>query len=152
MRKLLGLTVILIGSAMMAFTWNSSSSEAAQIVKQEAEGIKFSSLTYAEALKLSEQTGKPIFIDCYTVWCGPCKYLAKNTFTNKEVGDFFNANFINIKVEMEQDADGPELSRLFKVRGYPTLLFINGKGELIKQSAGYVTPEQLLPVAKEVVK
>ena len=109
-------------------------------------------MTYADALKLSASTGKPIFVDCYTVWCGPCKYLAKNTFTNQEVGDFFNSNFINLKIEMEKDAEGPELARLFKVRAYPTLIFVNGKGELIKESLGYVTPEQLLAVAKEAVK
>ena len=78
--------------------------------------------------------------------------MAKKTFTDPEVAKFFNENFINIKVEMEKDADGPELARMFKVRAYPTLLFVNGKGELIKQSLGYVTPEQLLTVAKEVVK
>lgn len=153
MRKIIGLTVLLGAGVIMAF---SSPKEVVTTkqpdVKEEAAGIKFSNLTYAEALKLSEKTGKPIFIDCYTVWCGPCKLLAKNTFTDSTVGTFFNENFINLKIEMEKDADGPELSRLFKVRAYPTLLFINGKGELVKQSLGYVTPEQLLAVAREAVK
>lgn len=152
MRKIIGLTVLLGAAITMAFALPKDKQEVKQSVKQEAEGIKFSSMTYAEALKLSESTGKPIFVDCYTVWCGPCKYLAKNTFTNKEVGDFFNSNFINLKIEMEKDAEGPELARLFKVRAYPTLIFVNGKGELIKESLGYVTPEQLLAVAKEAVK
>lgn len=152
MRKIIGLTVLLGAAITMAFAFPKEKQEAQQSVKQEEVGIKFSSMTYADALKLSASTGKPIFVDCYTVWCGPCKYLAKNTFTNKEIGDFFNSNFINLKIEMEKDAEGPELARLFKVRAYPTLIFVNGKGELIKESLGYVTPEQLLAVAKEAVK
>lgn len=152
MRKITGFILLLGTGLVMAFSFKGKEIVADRIVKQEAAGIKFSSLTYAEALKLSENTGKPIFIDCYTVWCGPCKYLAKTTFTDKAVGDFFNENFINLKIEMEKDAEGPELARLFKVRAYPTLLFVDGKGGLIKQSLGYVTPDQLLAAAKEAIK
>ena len=154
MKKLLGLSMI-IGAIALSFSFTNTKyneKPTPVVANQEEVGIKFHQLTSEEALKLSKKTGKPIFIDCYTVWCGPCKMLSKNTFTDAKVGEFFNKNFINIKVEMEKDADGPELSRLFKVRAYPTLLFVNGKGELIKQNLGYVTPEQLLNVAATVVK
>lgn len=134
------------------FAFSTPKESIAQTVKEETAGIKFNSLTYDEAIKLSKQTGKPIFIDCYTVWCGPCKMLSAKTFTDPEVGKFFNENFINLKVEMEKDADGPELARLFKVRGYPLLVFVNGEGEMIKQSYGYINPEQLLALGKEVKK
>lgn len=152
MRKIVGLIVLFGFTALMAFNFNTDKVRPSQTIKDDEVGIKFQSITYAEALKLSEMTGKPIFIDCYTVWCGPCKLLAKNTFTDPKVGEFFNKNFISIKVEMERDQEGPELSRLFKIRAYPTLLFINDNGEIIKQSLGYVTPEQLLDVASTVIK
>jgi len=116
------------------------------------DGIQFVQLGYEAALKLAKDSKKPVFIDCYTVWCGPCKILAAKTFTDKEVGDFFNSNFVNIKVEMEKDSDGSELARLFDVRAYPTLLFVNKQGKLIKKSLGYVSPSQLLDIAKEVIK
>jgi len=118
----------------------------------KGDGIEFLQLSYEAALKLAKDSKKPLFIDCYTVWCGPCKMLSARTFTDKEVGDFFNANFINIKVEMERDSDGSELARLFDVRAYPTLLFINKQGKLIKKHLGYVSPPQLLAVAKDVIK
>ena len=63
-------------------------------------------------------------MDCYTSWCGPCKALARDVFTNDTVGDFFNKHFVCVKVDMEKE-DGPELARRFQVRAYPTLLFIN---------------------------
>ncbi len=148
MKKILGIALVLGAGLLVAFS--APKEPTVQTVKEETVGIKFSNLTYEEALKLSQQTGKPIFIDCYTVWCGPCKMLSAKTFTDAEVGKFFNENFINLKVEMEKDADGPELARLFKVRGYPLLVFVNGKGEMLKQSYGYINPEQLLTLAKEV--
>ncbi len=151
MKKLIGFTVLIGAGLLMAFSFpKGDTNTQVKEIQEETVGIKFSTTSYDEALKLSKKTGKPIFIDCYTVWCGPCKYLSKNTFTNEEVGTYFNEKFINLKVEMEKDADGPELARLFKVKAYPTLLFINEKGELIKESLGYVTPEQLLAVAKGV--
>lgn len=152
MKKIIGFALLLGAGALMAFTLPGTEVEQTQTVKEETAGIKFTDLTYEDALKLSKSTGKPIFIDCYTVWCGPCKILAAKTFTNEEVGKFFNENFINLKVEMEKDADGPNLARTFSVRAYPTLLFVDGDGKLVKQSLGYVTPEQLLAVAKEAVK
>ncbi|MCO5260987.1 MAG: thioredoxin family protein [Crocinitomicaceae bacterium] len=154
MNNLLRLSAI-IGAVIftMAFTFNNGINDDSSrfIQKNDDEGIKFMNLTYDEAIKLSAQTGKPIFIDCYTEWCGPCKMLSKNTFTDSNVGNFFNKNFINIKIEMEKDADGPNLARMFRVRAYPTMLYVNGKGELIKQSLGYVTPDQLLSVATQVI-
>ena len=42
-----------------------------------------------------------IFMDCYTTWCGPCKMMSNQVFKQKQVGDFFNQNFVNLKVDME---------------------------------------------------
>jgi thiol:disulfide interchange protein len=54
-------------------------------------GIKFEShLSWNEILAKAKTENKYIFIDCYTTWCGPCKYMSKNIFTQKEVGDYFN--------------------------------------------------------------
>ena len=44
-----------------------------------------------------------IFMDAYAIWCDPCKKMAKNVFKQKKVGQFFNQNFINVKMDMEKD-------------------------------------------------
>lgn len=152
MKHFLGIVCLMGSFAFISFL--SSQEPQAKLIEKSDEvvGIQFLKISYEEALKLSKKTGKPIFIDCYTVWCGPCKVLSKRTFTNPELGKFFNENFINMKVEMEKDADGPELARLFRVRAYPTLLFLNSDGTLIKQSLGYVKPDYLLNFAKEIVR
>ena len=83
-----------------------------------------------EALAAQQEEPKKIMIDVYTTWCGPCKWMAKNTFTDKAVGEYFNANFVNAKFDMEK-GEGPELAQLYQVRAYPTLLFISAAGELV---------------------
>lgn len=70
-----------------------------------------------------------IFVDCYTDWCGPCRHVAQSVFPVEEVTAFFNANFVNAKVEMEKSADGPALMKKYDVRGFPTFLFIDPQTE-----------------------
>lgn len=128
--------------------------EAQSAIEQEevkqSTGIKFSNMSLEDAKKLSKKTGKPIFIDCYTDWCGPCKALSSKVFTDPAVGDLFNKKFINLKLEMEKTADGRQVGSTYKVRGYPTLLFINGNGEVEKMAVGYKTAEQLIQIARSV--
>lgn len=110
-------------------------------------GIKFSSISLEKAKKEAKETGKLIFVDCYTSWCGPCKQMAATTFKDEEVGEFFNEHFINIKVDIEKDADGPEMARLYKIRAYPTLLILDGDGNLVDQTIGLQRVNQLMAFA-----
>jgi len=109
-----------------------------------AEGIEFFHGTWEEALVKSEAEGKLIFVDAYTTWCGPCKRMSANVFPLAEVGEVFNANFINVKLDMEK-AESSTFRKVHSVRAYPTLFFINGKDEVVhttvggKQSAGLIS-------------
>ncbi|MCF8411653.1 MAG: thioredoxin family protein, partial [Crocinitomicaceae bacterium] len=51
--------------------------------------INFEKNTTIQALKAkAKKEKKLIFIDAYTTWCGPCKWISANIFTNKEVADY----------------------------------------------------------------
>ena len=113
-------------------------------------GISFETIPLAKAMKKAEKSGKYIFIDAYTSWCGPCKRMAATSFKDAEVGKIFNEKFINLKIDCEKDEDGPEISRLYKIRAYPTLLVINGSGELVKEVIGFQTADQLKNLAKSL--
>lgn len=101
-----------------------------------AQGIEFRTESYAEVLKMAKKQKKLVFVDIYTSWCGPCKHMATNIFTRKEAGDFFNAHFLNMKLDAEKSADGKAVASRFQVSGYPTMLFLDGDGELIYRMLG----------------
>jgi thioredoxin-related protein len=76
--------------------------------------------------------------------------MAATSFMNEEVGEVFNERFVNLKVDIEKDADGPELARLYKIKAYPTLLIIDSKGKLVKEVVGFQTEDKLLSLANSV--
>lgn len=156
MKKILGL-IVLVG---FGFTASANSiknmgvglTKITPVSEAEGEGIHFYKGTWTDALKKAQKENKLIFLDAYASWCGPCKMMAKNTFTEKEVGDFFNSNFINVKMDMEKDENGPRLSRKYRLTAYPTLFFVDGNEEIIYQSLGYQKPKQLIGIGKEALK
>ena len=64
------------------------------------DGVKFSDLSWTEALDQSKKSGKLIFLEGYADWSQPCAILEKYTFTDREVGAFFNSNFIQWSVNI----------------------------------------------------
>ena len=75
----------------------------------ETGGIHFEQgLSWHEIKSKAKAEGKPIFMDFYATWCGPCKFISQNIFTQKAVGDFMNENFINVAVQMDQTAKDNE--------------------------------------------
>tara|TARA_B110000908_G_C10261263_1_gene459422 strand:- start:1045 stop:2244 length:1200 start_codon:yes stop_codon:yes gene_type:complete len=100
-----------------------------------AEGIEFFKGTFDEAKAHAQKEDKLIFMDAYAAWCGPCKRMAKNVFPTKEAGDFFNENFVNVKMDMEK-GEGRPLAKKYSVGSYPTLLFLDYNGEVVYQTKG----------------
>ncbi|MBE0663326.1 MAG: thioredoxin family protein [Bacteroidales bacterium] len=118
-------------------------------VDDDQTGIKFFEGTWEEALQRAKKENKLIFLDVYATWCGPCKKLNAQTFPNAEVGKYYNERFINVKVDGEK-GEGLTLRQRYNVRGYPTLLFINHKGEVVKSTAGFRDPERFIELGKSV--
>ncbi|NOU59303.1 thioredoxin domain-containing protein [Marinifilum caeruleilacunae] len=112
-----------------------------------AQGIEFEHGTFAEALAKAKKENKMVFMDCYTTWCGPCKMLAKNIFPQKEVGDYFNAHFVNVKMDMEK-GEGIELQKKYGVKAYPTLLFMDANGKVVHTKVGGADAAGLIEEAK----
>jgi len=124
-------------------------------------------ITMNEAVAAQANNPKKIFVDMYTNWCGPCKLLDRNTFSNKDVIKYINANFYAVKFNAEGNevitvANGQtfknpgydpakaqrrnsshQFARYMGVRAYPTVLFIGEDGNLINRVKGYKTPQQM---------
>lgn len=75
--------------------------EASATKTNSEEGIQFFQGTWEQALQKSVIEKKPIFLDIYATWCGPCKMLMGLTFPDKKVGEYFNEHFINVEIDGE---------------------------------------------------
>lgn len=116
------------------------------LAREVGNGIRFiEGEKWDNILKMAQEQDKYIFMDCYTSWCGPCKALAKDVFTRKDVGDFFNTHFINAKYDMEK-GEGKELHARYKANiiGFPTLLLIDKEGKVVHQMAGFQEADVLI--------
>jgi len=112
------------------------------------ETISFTDQKWADVLKLAKQKGRVIFVDAYAAWCGPCKDLKKQTFTNAKVTAYFNAHFISVSMDMEK-GEGLTFANQFAVDSYPTLLFIDSNGRVLRKSEGFLDAGQLLALASQ---
>lgn len=111
-------------------------------------GIQFHKDTkWTDLLAKAKSENKLIVVDAYTTWCGPCKWMDKNVFTDAAVGKFYNANFINAKFDMEA-GEGLELAKTYEVRAYPTILFIDGSGAAVHRIVGGREAEPFVEVGR----
>lgn len=109
--------------------------------------IQFFPGNFEAALEKAKATDKLVFIDTYADWCGPCKMMEKQVFTDSTIYRFFNENFINVKLDVETDSGG-EIAGNYDVRVLPTLLFLNPLGEVVHKGIGYLEVAPFLKLAK----
>lgn len=115
-----------------------------------AQGIDFFHGTWQEAIEEAQKQERIIFVDAYTTWCGPCKRMSKYVFTEKKAGEFFNSNFINIKIDMEK-TNGREFGAKYPVSAYPTLFFLDPNGKMLKKAVGGKQLDALLDLGNKIL-
>ena len=111
-------------------------------------------LTYEEGLKAAEESGKHIVIDFSTAWCGYCKKMDRETFTNSKVIDLINNDFIPVRIDGDSrrkinlegfiTTERNLTKKEYGVRGYPTFWFLESDGQKIGAQPGYQPPAQFL--------
>lgn len=157
-KLLLGTISILLLVVIYAFNSNNN------IPAVDDTAINWISIEEAE--KASKSSKKLIFMDVYTDWCGPCKMLDRNTFSDPEVIKYINANYHSVKFNAESQSEltfngkkyanpnfdpskkgrnsAHEFTRYLNVRGYPTMYVLEGSGKIVNNLVGYRTPDQLM--------
>jgi len=117
----------------------------------KTKGINFKEGTsFASILKKAKAENKPIFIDFYTTWCAPCKWLEKDVFELQQVGDLFNENFINVKVDAEK-GEGPLLAAQYGVVGFPMLVYLDSNGDTVESQLGMTTATTVMDKARRTI-
>lgn len=114
----------------------------------QEKGIHFEhGSTWAQIQAKAKAENKYIFIDCFTTWCGPCRYMSANIFPLEEVGTFFNSKFVSIKIQLDSTdkdneeirswyKDAADIAKQYKVNVYPTYLFFAPDGSIVHRSVG----------------
>ncbi|WP_207536358.1 thioredoxin family protein [Desertivirga arenae] len=130
---------------------------------QEITGIQFAHNQNWEEIKAKAKAEKKyIFIDAFTTWCGPCKQMAKEVFPLKEVGEFYNLNFINVKVQMDSTKTDSEETRRwysaarkigndYQINAYPTYIFLNSDGVLVHRAVGSSPASEFIAKGKDAL-
>lgn len=101
-----------------------------------------------DVLNQAKKENRLIFLDAYASWCGPCKYMQSDVFTDMAVGYYYNKYFINIKMDMEE-GEGVSLASQLGITSYPTLLFINGDGQVVHKKIGAMEASEFLQLGED---
>ena len=142
---------------------------AAQVENTPVEN-KINWMTWEEAMAAMEGEPKKIFVDVYTDWCGWCKRMDANTFTDEEVINYMNDNYYAVKFNAEGKDDKEFRGRTLTYRanagrrgvhelaivllngrlGYPSFAYLDEQQNIVKVSPGYKEPEVLLTELRTV--
>ena len=117
---------------------------------QSLPGVYFRKGTFKEVLAQAAKEKKYVFMDVYTTWCGPCKYMSNVVFPQKAVGDYFNKNFVNVKFDAEK-GEGINIAAKYGVSSYPTFLILDSNGKEVARLIGSDTPEGIIKRVSEAV-
>ncbi len=107
------------------------------------EVVTFFKGTWEDVLKEASRTKRAVMVDFSTEWCVWCKVLSRETFSDKEVAQVVAREFISVKIDAEK-GEGPELTQIYGVAGFPTVVFTTHTGEEIDRIRGFLPPEKFL--------
>lgn len=143
-QQLLQVTIALIIACAFLFSEAPVMGQHQAVRKNE---IHFTDQRLEKAFQQAKKKQQLVFVDAYAAWCGPCKDLKSQTFTDRGVATYFNTNFVNISLDMEK-GEGLKFANQYGVDSYPTLLFIDSDGYLVEKSEGFLDPAALIALAK----
>lgn len=112
-----------------------------------AQEIAFSDESYEQALKQAKQEKKPVFIDFYATWCGPCKRLSETVFTDPEVKAYYDKHFVCVRVDVDKERI---LARKYQIQSMPTLVFLDENGKEQKRISGLLSKTRFLHIGQEL--
>ena len=107
---------------------------------------------YDAALEKAKKDNKLVIVDLYTDWCGWCKKLDKDTYSNADVESKLAKGFIAVKLNPEKTPRAAKLARQFGTTGFPHIVFVNADGKKVSEIGGYLPPKDFLKQLDKVTE
>lgn len=116
--------------------------------RTHAQGVQFEhDLSWSAIQAKAKAEHKYIFVDCFTTWCGPCRFMTTTIFPLKESGDYFNDKFVSVAVQLDTTAkdapavrawyaDAHNIAKKYHVAAYPTYLIFAPDGHIVHRLVG----------------
>ena len=101
--------------------------------------------SYNQAVIEAEQSAKPLLVYFTADWCGPCKQMKSWVFSDNDVAQSIEAEFVPVKIDLsEEGLPDQHIADMYNVSGIPTLLTLTTNGRPISMSTGSLTKDQLM--------
>jgi len=140
---------ILISVLILQLPQLFSQEEALRVNSVIYKGVDFIEADdWGEVLALAELEDKIIFLDAYTPWCRPCKKMDEDVFSRPDVGELYNGNFLNVKMNMEE-GEGIRMAEQYRIIAYPSLFFLYPDGSVLHRATGYKGPSSILKLGRQ---
>ena len=117
--------------------------------------VKFIEVTTLAEMEVVQQKASDqqlmLFVDVYATWCGPCKMMDRDVYTDPAVAAYMNANFVNVRMDGETDY-GRVYAAAQELEGYPSMFIFSRDGDPISKIVGFKPAEELVPSLKGTVE
>lgn len=117
--------------------------------ERDSAGTSASSIAWVEnfdaALDRAKVENKPVLVDFFATWCGPCKLMDRETYTDSAVGAELT-NWIGARIDVDKNE---EVAKRFGIEMIPTTVLLQPDGKEIARESGYVGPQAFVALAQK---
>ena len=116
--------------------------------------VNFIEVTTLEEMEVAKRKASDqqlmMFVDVYATWCGPCKLMDRDVYTDPVVADYMNANFVSVRMDGETDY-GRKYAAEQQLEGYPSMFIFGRDGDRLSKVIGFTPAEELVSQLKGTV-
>ena len=159
------LTLLLLASLLIvgpSCARDDTAREQASAPESQQKDLPTKWLAFDDGLAKARTENKPIFVEFYAEWCIFCKKFQKETIKDQKVTKMLSENFVYVRLNAEnsesrvrykgKSLSNVELTQAFGINAYPSLVFLDSKGQPITMLSGFVPPQQFIPVLDYIDK